>query len=132
MLQGGEMTKLSCTAISLVIILFGHASYLAAEPKTTGLDIVYENAGKPENNFEVGDFDDPQRQVAQAPDSSLSQNWAYSVTPYLWITSSVKGDATVGGAPPAEFDLDFSDVLDLLEFGAAARVEAWKALRPYP
>ncbi len=120
------MTKFLCTVIALVIILFGHSPHLAAEPKTSGLEIVSENAGKPADNFGLGESDDSQRQVAQARDKSSSKNWKYTVTPYLWIPNSVEGTSTVGGAPPAELDFDLSDALDLFEFGAAVRVEAWK------
>lgn len=107
-------------------MLFGPAPSLAAESATLGLEVVSENSSAPADNFGLGKSDDAQRQVAQARDKSSSRNWKYTITPYLWIPNSVEGTSTVGGAPPAELDLDLSDVLDHLDFGASLRVEAWK------
>ena len=120
------MIRLSCLGASLLLVLSGYTSPLAAGSKTTSLEVVSAISGKLENNLGVGDFDDPQRQVAQAPSSSASQNWKYTVTPYLWIPNSVKGDSTIDGAPPSKLDYDLSDIIEHLDFGASVRVEAWK------
>ncbi len=120
------MTKFSYAAISLAILLFGPTPPVAAEPKTPGLEIVSENAGNPENDFGVGEFDDSRRQIAQIPDTSAGNKWTFMVTPFAWIPNSVEGTSTVGMAPSVDLDFDMSDIIDHLDFAASTRVEAWK------
>ena len=52
------------------------------------------------------------------------EQWEFTLTPYLWM-SAISGDVEVGPFTPS-VDVSFSDVLDVLEFGLAARFEAHK------
>ncbi len=51
--------------------------------------------------------------------------WRYDITPYIFLPSSATGDSTIAGQT-VSFDLDTSDLLDLLDFAISARFEAWK------
>ena len=53
-----------------------------------------------------------------------SDGWEFLVVPYLWMIG-VDADVEIGRAK-ASADLDFSDILDTLEFGAMGYVEARK------
>lgn len=48
--------------------------------------------------------------------------WEFTVTPYFW-GAGMDGDATVKGVE-SSVDLSFSDILDDLDFGAMAHLEA--------
>lgn len=52
-------------------------------------------------------------------------DWRYSLGLYAFLPISTTGTSTVGGRS-APVDLDLGDVLDLLDFAAAGRFEAWK------
>lgn len=120
------MIRLAYLGASLLLVLSGYTSPLAAESKTTSLEVVSAISGELENNLGASESDHSRRQTAQMPDSSAGQNWTYTVTPYLWVPNSVKGDSTIGGAPPSKLDYDLSDIIEHLDFGASVRVEAWK------
>lgn len=52
-------------------------------------------------------------------------DWRYSLGIYAFLPVSTSGTSTVGGRT-VPVDLDLGDVLDLLDFAAAGRFEAWK------
>lgn len=52
-------------------------------------------------------------------------DWRYSLGLYSFLPISTTGTSTVGGRS-VPVDLDLGDVLDLLDFAAAGRFEAWK------
>lgn len=52
-------------------------------------------------------------------------DWRYTVGLYAFLPVSTTGTSTVGGRT-VPVDLDLGDVLDLLDFAAAGRLEAWK------
>ena len=52
-------------------------------------------------------------------------DWRYTLGLYAFLPISTTGTSTVGGLT-VPVDLDLGDVLDLLDFAAAGRVEAWK------
>ena len=52
--------------------------------------------------------------VAQAGD------WQYELTPYLFA-AGMKGDVQSGTLPKVTTDVSFSDILDVLDFGAMGR-----------
>jgi len=58
-------------------------------------------------------------------DESGGKEWRFLVTPYLFLPVTTTGTSTVAGAT-VDVDLDLSDVLDTLNFAAAARTELWK------
>lgn len=53
------------------------------------------------------------------------REWRTSVTAYSFLPVSTSGDATVAGRT-ADVDLDLRDILESLNFAAAARGEVWK------
>jgi len=54
---------------------------------------------------------------------SYSQNWSYELEPYV-LFSNIEGDAGVGRVSGAPVDVDFSDILEVLELGAMGHFEA--------
>jgi len=60
-----------------------------------------------------------------APPSFKDSEWRASFSPYLFLPVSVTGDSTIAGQTAA-FDFDTADILDLLNFGIAGRLEIWK------
>ena len=58
-------------------------------------------------------------------------DWAFEVTPYFWAIG-MDGQVGVGGLPPTDVDMSFSDVWDNFEKGAClfttARKDQWFAL----
>jgi hypothetical protein len=52
-------------------------------------------------------------------------DWRYTLGLYAFLPISTTGTSTVGGQT-VPIDLDLGDVLDLLDFAAAGRFEAWK------
>lgn len=52
-------------------------------------------------------------------------DWRYTLGLYAFLPVSTTGTSTVAGRT-VPVDLDLGDVLDLLDFAAAGRVEAWK------
>ena len=54
-----------------------------------------------------------------------SKDWRFDVTGYLFLPTSVSGSSTIAGST-ADLDMNLKDLLELLDFGASARVEAWK------
>lgn len=60
---------------------------------------------------------------------ALGQNetdWRYTLGLYAFLPLSTSGTSTVGGRT-VPVDLDLGDVLNLLDFAAAGRLEAWKS-----
>jgi hypothetical protein len=62
-------------------------------------------------------------EAAAAP-APAEDGWEYSITPYFWA-AGVKGNTTADGTRTS-VDADFSDILDLFQFGLAGHVEAQK------
>lgn len=54
-----------------------------------------------------------------------SNDWQQDLTFYLFTPTDTSGTSTVAGAE-ADVDLSLSDVLDVLDFGASLRYEAWR------
>ena len=53
-----------------------------------------------------------------------AQEWDWSVTPYLWA-SGISGDANIGPVA-ADLDVNFGDIVDVLDGAALLHVEAQK------
>jgi hypothetical protein len=53
------------------------------------------------------------------------QDWRYTFALYAFLPARTTGTSTVAGTP-VELDLDLEDALDLLDFAAAGRFEAWR------
>ena len=51
-----------------------------------------------------------------------ADGWRWNLTPYIWGTG-LDGTQTVAGRP-LEVDASFSDILDVLDYGLAARLDA--------
>ncbi len=51
--------------------------------------------------------------------------WRFTVSPYLFLPVSTTGTSTVAGGT-VDLDLSLKDVLEVLNFAASARGEAWK------
>lgn len=64
---------------------------------------------------------------AAAPAGAQSKTpdggWQFELTPYLWLTG-IRGDAKIAGAPQVNFDVDATEVLNHLDFGAMGSYEA--------
>ena len=56
--------------------------------------------------------------------AAKADDWKFSVTPYFWA-SDIKLDAKVNGNTVLAADVDVSDLLDKLDIGFAAHVEAY-------
>ena len=52
------------------------------------------------------------------------EKWEFSVTPYFWM-AGIEGDVTVKGNK-ADVDVDFDEILDVLDFGGQVHIEAQK------
>lgn len=52
--------------------------------------------------------------------------WRHTLSIYAFLPARTKGDSTVAGTT-VPLDLDFGDALELLDFAAAGRYEAWRA-----
>lgn len=52
-------------------------------------------------------------------------DWQYELTPYLW-GSAMKGDVRTPAVPSTKVDMSFSDILDIMDFGAMGAFEARK------
>ncbi|NOD49905.1 hypothetical protein GS624_21540, partial [Ruegeria sp. HKCCD5849] len=52
--------------------------------------------------------------------------WRHTLSIYAFLPVRTKGDSTVAGTT-VPLDLDFGDALELLDFAAAGRFEAWRA-----
>ena len=62
--------------------------------------------------------------IAQSPTES-GTGWQYEITPYLWA-AGMKGSTETARLPKTTVDMGFSDVLDVLDFGAMGTFEARK------
>jgi hypothetical protein len=62
--------------------------------------------------------------AAQAPRPSAGE-WQFELTPYLWA-AGMKGSVEAGALPRVNVDMSFSDIFDMLDFGAMAAFEARK------
>jgi opacity protein-like surface antigen len=60
-----------------------------------------------------------QTTAAQAGD------WQFELTPYFWA-AGMKGDVQVGSLPKMHVNVDFSDIVDVLDFGLMGAFEARK------
>jgi hypothetical protein len=49
--------------------------------------------------------------------------WSFEVRPYLWA-ATISGQAAVGALPPVDFEKDFDEILDDLDFAFMMSVEA--------
>ena len=72
----------------------------------------------------VGKFDEV-RADPLALSSFNDSEWRVDFSPYLFLPYDVSGDSTVAGQT-VSFDLDTSDILDLLSFALSGRLEVWK------
>ncbi len=69
--------------------------------------------------------------VTVANAQALSRNstdtdaWRHSITPYLFLPLSTKGTSTVDGTS-VDLDLNLSEVLDILQGAASVRYEGWR------
>ncbi len=61
--------------------------------------------------------------AAQSPAPTVD-DWSFTVTPYLWAIG-LEGDVRIANTS-AEFEADFSDLLEQLNFALMVRTEAWK------
>ena len=59
------------------------------------------------------------------PPSFKDSEWRAAFSGYLFLPVSVTGDSTIAGQTAA-LDFDTADLLDLLNFGIAGRLEIWK------
>jgi hypothetical protein len=57
------------------------------------------------------------------PSSALADEWSMSISPYAWAAGLDGKVAPFPGAPEADVDASFSDILDDLDLGAMAIVE---------
>lgn len=57
--------------------------------------------------------------------NEAESEWRYSITPYAYVPFSIEGTSVVAGTG-IDLDLGFSDAVDLLDFAASGRFEAWK------
>lgn len=58
------------------------------------------------------------------PVEPAADHWTFSVTPYFWA-AGLSGETRAFGLPGVvDFDTDFSDILDHLDFAAMAIVDA--------
>ena len=65
-------------------------------------------------------------QSLAAPGQTESDSeWRHAAGIYMFAPLSTSGTSTVGGVS-AGIDMDLSDILDVLDFAAAGRYEAWK------
>lgn len=68
-------------------------------------------------------------QIASAQTIPLAgesdDDWRFAVTAYAFLPARTQGTSTIAGST-VDLDLDFSEVLDLLDFALSARGEAWK------
>jgi len=65
-------------------------------------------------------------QSLPAPGQSKSDSeWRHAAGVYLFAPLRTKGTSTIGGVS-AGIDMNLSDVLDVLDFAASGRYEAWK------
>jgi hypothetical protein len=55
----------------------------------------------------------------------LNTEWRVDFSPYVFLPYSVDGDSTIAGQT-VSFELDTSDILDLLSFALSGRLEVWK------
>jgi hypothetical protein len=62
--------------------------------------------------------------VTARPALAQGESWDLSFAPYLWATG-INGDATIGSAT-AELDVNFSDILDVLDGALLGHFEARK------
>ncbi len=60
-----------------------------------------------------------------APSSFNDSEWRVDFSPYLFLPYDVSGDSTIAGQT-VSFELDTSDILDMLSFALSGRLEAWK------
>ena len=66
---------------------------------------------------------------------SRAQDWSFQFEPYM-LASTIEGDAGLGRVTGAEVDVDFSDILEVLDIGAMLHFEAihssgWGAILDY-
>ena len=54
---------------------------------------------------------------------SYAQDWTFQVEPYM-LASSIEGDTSIGRVSGVAVDVDFSDILEVLEIGLMGRFEA--------
>ncbi|WP_299349488.1 hypothetical protein [uncultured Shimia sp.] len=64
-------------------------------------------------------------QSLPAPGQTQSDEWRHGAAIYLFAPVSTTGTSTIGGNS-GDFDMDLGDILDVLDFAAAGRYEAWK------
>lgn len=57
--------------------------------------------------------------------AQAADEWEVTVTPYLWA-SGMKGETQDGRLPKTSVDMDFSDIMDTLDFGLMGQLEARK------
>ena len=54
---------------------------------------------------------------------SYAQDWSFQLEPYI-LASSIEGDTSIGRVTGVEVDVDFSDILEVLDIGLMGRFEA--------
>ncbi len=55
---------------------------------------------------------------------ATGDDWQFMIAPYM-LFPNIKGEATVGRAGAAPFDVDSGDILDALDLGAMIHGELW-------
>jgi len=55
--------------------------------------------------------------------NAYAQDWTYQVEPYV-LASSIEGDTSISRATGLAVDVDFSDILEVLDIGAMGHFEA--------
>ena len=54
---------------------------------------------------------------------AYAQDWTFQAEPYL-LAASIEGDTSIGRVTGVEVDVDFSDILEVLEIGLMGHFEA--------
>ena len=67
--------------------------------------------------------------------NAYAQDWSFQVEPYV-LASSIEGDTSISRATGLAVDVDFSDILEVLDIGAMGHFEAhhssgWGAILDY-
>ncbi|MFC1601150.1 hypothetical protein ACFL34_02240 [Candidatus Sumerlaeota bacterium] len=96
-------------ALALLIVVCATASALAAEAQSVDVEADRASAASPTDS---GDF------------GSADEEWQFVWTPYVWA-SDLDADVTVKGVS-SESQVEFGDIVDVLEFAATSHLEARK------
>ena len=64
--------------------------------------------------------------AGQTPAAGKSDGWSFEIELYI-LATSIEGDASMGRITGVDIDVDFSDILDVLDIGAMIHFEAVRA-----